>query len=131
VAEEEEQQPKRRIVKPAETVREKAEKSSQEAAAKQPGVVRLALRYIGKPFRWIGRGLAKIGHKQPFKWIGHFLWPPYFRNSWKELRQVTWPSRRESRQLTTAVIIFAVVFGVMIALVDFGLDKLFKQVLLK
>lgn len=123
--------PKNRIVKKAETVREIAEKSSQNSVQKEPGVIRLTLRYIGTPFRWVGRGLAKIGHKQPFKFIGHVLWPAYFRNSWKELRQVTWPNRRESTQLTTAVIIFATIFGVMIALVDYGLDKLFKQVLLK
>ncbi|HEX7963683.1 MAG TPA: preprotein translocase subunit SecE [Candidatus Saccharimonadales bacterium] len=123
--------PKHRVVKKAETVREIAEKSSQSPVQKEPGIIRLTLKYIGAPFRWVGRGLAKIGHKQPFKFIGHVLWPAYFRNSWKELRQVTWPNRRESTQLTTAVIIFATIFGVMIALVDYGLDKLFKQVLLK
>lgn len=122
--------PKRRVVKKAESVREMAEKSNK-TVSKEPGVLRLAFRYIGKPFRWIGRGLAKIGHKQPFKFIGHLLWPAYFRNSWKELRLVTWPKRRESWQLTSAVIIFAVIFGLMIATVDYGLDKLFKQVLLK
>ncbi len=120
-----------RVVKKAETIREMAEKNSKEQAPKEPGVVRLSLRYIGAPFRFIGRPIAKVGHKQPFKFIGHVLWPAYFRNSWKELRQVTWPTRRESRQLTTAVIIFAAIFGVLIAIVDFGLDRLFKQVLLK
>lgn len=123
--------PKRRLVKKAETVRQIAEKSAKSPITKEPGVIRLTLRYIAAPFRWIGRGLAKIGHKQPFKFLGHLLWPAYFRNSWKELRQVTWPNRRESWQLTTAVIIFATIFGLMIAVVDFGLDKLFKQVLLK
>lgn len=127
---EESARPKRRIVKQAETVREIAEKSAKSPITKEPGVFRLALRYIGKPFRFIGRGLAKIGHRQPFKFIGHLLWPAYFRNSWKELRQVTWPTRRESWQLTMAVIIFAAVFGALIAVVDFGLDKIFKQVLL-
>jgi preprotein translocase SecE subunit len=127
---EESVKPKRRVVKKAETVREIANKSSNPVV-KEPGVIRMTLRYIGKPFAAIGRVLAKIGHKQPFKFLGHVLWPAYFRNSWKELRQVTWPNRRESWQLTTAVIIFATIFGVLIAIVDFGLDKLFKQVLLK
>jgi preprotein translocase SecE subunit len=119
------------MVKKAETVREIAEKSSKDPVQKDPGVIRLSLGYIAKPFVVIGRGFAKVGHKQPFKFLGHVLWPAYFRNSWKEMRQVTWPNRRESMQLTTAVIIFATVFGLMIAIVDFGLDKLFKQVLLK
>jgi preprotein translocase subunit SecE len=120
-----------RVVKKAETIREMTDKNSKELEAKAPGAIRLTFRYIGTPFRYIGRGIAKVGHKQPFKFIGHLLWPAYFRNSWKELKQVTWPTRRESAQLTTAVIIFATIFGVMIAIVDFGLDRLFKQVLLK
>jgi preprotein translocase SecE subunit len=44
---------------------------------------------------------------------------------------VTWPTWRESRRLTGAVILFSVIFGGLIAIVDYGLDKLFKQLLLK
>lgn len=124
-------EPKHRLVKKAETVREQTEKSTKDLAQKESSVTRLTLGYIAKPFRVVGKGIAKVGHKQPFRFVGHILWPAYFRNSWKELRQVTWPNRRESWQLTSAVIIFATVFGVLIAIVDFGLDKLFKQVLLK
>jgi len=127
--------PKRRIVKKAETVREKAEKSSQPKPAKKAGVLRLTLRYIGTPFRWIGRQIAKVGRFlgrfKVFRFLAKILWPSYFRNSWKELRQVTWPTRREAAQLTLAVIIFSVIFGVLIAIVDFGLDKLFRQLILK
>jgi preprotein translocase SecE subunit len=126
-----EAKPKRRMVKKIATMRQLTEKSSQKQEEKAPGVLRLALRYIASPFKWIGRGFAKVGHKKPFRIVGHILLPSYFRNSWKELRQVTWPNRRESWQLTSAVIVFAAIFGVMIALVDYGLDKLFKQVLLK
>jgi preprotein translocase SecE subunit len=122
---------KHRMVKKAETVRELTEKKAKDTAPKEPGVVRLTLRYIASPFRWVGRLLAKIGHKQPFRLIGHILWPKYFRNSWKELRQVTWPTRKESSQLTGAVIVFATIFGLLISVVDYGLDKIFKQVLLK
>lgn len=53
----------------------------------------------------------------------------YFTSSFKELKQVTWPNRKQTRQLTTAVIIFAVIFGLLIAGVDYGLDKLFKIIL--
>ena len=80
---------------------------------------------------WLGRKLAKVGRLKPFKILGKILWPTYFRNSWKELRQVTWPTRRETWQLTLAVIIFSVIFGVIIAVVDFGLDKAFKQLIIK
>lgn len=123
---------KRRMVKPVASLREQTEKARvvQDQPKKQ-GPLRLALHYIAVPFKFVGRKLAWVGHHQPFKWLGHFLWPAYFRNSWKEMRQVTWPKRRESLQLTGAVILFATIFGVLIAITDYGLDKLFKQVLLK
>lgn len=119
------------MVKKAETVREQAEKSALPKPEKKTGVVRLTLRYIATPFKWVGRKLAKLGRFKFFKFIGKILWPAYFRNSWKELKQVTWPTRRETWQLTLAVIIFSVIFGVVIAIVDFGLDKMFKQVIIK
>jgi len=126
-----EAKPKRRMIKQVETIREKTEKSARPAKVKKQGVLRLTLGYIAAPFVWIGRRLAKVGRLKPFRIIGYILWPKYFRNSWKELRLVTWTTRRETWQLTLAVIIFSVVFGVIIAIVDFGLDKAFKQVLLK
>jgi preprotein translocase SecE subunit len=70
------------------------------------------------PFKVLGRGLAK-------------LTPKYLVNSWRELRQVHWPNRRETWRLTLAVFVFAVVFGAMVAGVDKGLDELFKKVVLK
>lgn len=123
--------PKRRMVKKAETVREKAEKSGQPKPPKKRGVLRLALSYIFAPFRWIGRQIAKLGRFKVFRILGKILWPTYFRNSWKELRQVTWPTGRETWQLTLAVIIFSIIFGVIIAVVDYGLDKSFKQLIIK
>lgn len=99
------------------------------------------------PIKMIGRGLAWLSHRFPLKQIGHglrwfsrlkavrfvgrMLGFKYVAESWKELKLVTWPSFRESRRLTTAVIIFSVIFGLLIAVVDFALDKLFRQVILK
>ncbi len=131
MAAEQSSKPKRRMVKKAESVHQAAEKQQQTAKPEKRGVFRLVLKYIAAPFRFIGRPLKKLGRFKFFRVIGLILVPPYFRNSWKELRQVTWPNRRETWQLTMAVMIFAIIFGVMIALVDYGLDKLFKQVLLK
>lgn len=82
------------------------------------------LKHIGHALRWFFR-LRFI------RFIGRILGLRYVRDSWKELRQVTWPTFRESRRLTTAVIIFSVIFGLVIALVDYGLDKVFKQFILK
>lgn len=78
----------------------------------------------------LGKAKAAAGKGTPGK-VGRFLVPKYFRNSWAELRQVTWPDRMQTVRLTFAVIAFATVFGVVIAIVDFGLDKLFREVLLK
>jgi preprotein translocase subunit SecE len=99
------------------------------------------------PIKGIWRGLAWLTHQFPLKQIGHglrwffrlkavrflgrILGLTYIRDSWRELRGVTWPTRRESLRLTSAVIIFSVIFGLLIAVVDYGLDKLFRQILIK
>lgn len=104
-------------------------------------------RLIGKGLKQLGKGIAWLSHKTPLKQIGHglrwfFMLRPvrfvgrmlgftYIRDSWQELRGVTWPTFRESMRLTGAVILFSIIFGAIIAVVDYGLDKLFKQILLK
>lgn len=121
--------PKRRLVKKAETVREKSEKAAQ--SEKRPRRLQATKRRAGAPLRAARTGLGKLGKYKFFRVIGLILAPPYFRNSWKELRQVTWPKRRESLRLTFAVIVFAIIFGCLVALLDYILDKVFKEVLLK
>ena len=125
----EETKSKRRLVKKAETVREKAEKAAEDS--QQPRRLHATKRRAGAPFRAIGAGGKKLGKFKPFRILGLIIVPPYFRNSWKELRQVTWPKFPVSLRLTFAVIVFAIVFGCLVAALDYGLDKLFKQVLLK
>jgi preprotein translocase SecE subunit len=119
----------RRIIKKSETVREKAVKATEDS--KQPRRLQTTKRRASAPFRVVGSGFRKLGKYKAFRIIGYVFAPPYFRNSWRELRQVTWTKRRDSFRLTFAVIAFAVVFGALVALLDFGLDKVFKQVLLK
>lgn len=123
------------MVKKAETVREKTEKSGLPKPDKSSGIVRMTLGYIAWPFRWLGRQIAKLGKFlgkfKFFRIVGKILWPTYFRESWKELRQVTWPNRRETWQLTLAVIIFAIIFGLLVAAVDYGLDKVFRKLILE
>lgn len=114
-----------------ETLRERTASAEAKAADPKPRRLRTTTNGIARPLKPVGKAAKRLGRFKPMRIIGLVLVPPYFRNSWRELRQVTWPSGRESRRLTLAVIIFAVVFGILIALVDFGLDKLFKQVLLK
>lgn len=110
-------------------------------------LVRVFFRGFFLPVRLVGRGLAWLGHRPPLKQIGHALrWFfrlravrfigrilgfSFVRSSWQELKQVTWPTRREGLRLTSAVIVFSVVFAVILAGVDYGLDKLFKHLLLR
>jgi preprotein translocase subunit SecE len=113
----------RRLREANETVRERSLGVTANPAVK-PSITHLFFHKIGafgfwKPFRFVGR------------FLGKYIIPPYFKNSWKELRMVTWPNRKQTRQLTFAVIIFSIIFGVLVAVVDFGLDKLFKKVILR
>ena len=87
-------------------------------------IARPPLKQIRQAFRW-------FFHLRPVRFIGRILGFGYIRGSVQELKQVTWPTRHEGRRLTTAVIMFSIVFGLLIALVDYGLDKLFKDILLK
>lgn len=57
--------------------------------------------------------------------------PKFIRDAWKEIRLVTWPTPKETIRLTIAVFIFATVFAVIVGVLDFGLDKLFKEVIIK
>jgi preprotein translocase subunit SecE len=46
-----------------------------------------------------------------------------------ELRKVTWPSKKETKITTIAVLIFVVVMSIFLSVVDFGLAKLIGLVL--
>lgn len=53
----------------------------------------------------------------------------YFKGSWRELRQVHWPTRKATWSLTGAVLLFATFFVVLITLLDAGFKLLFEQIL--
>lgn len=117
------------------TVRQQIEESTKETIEQSPsrgGVTRILLRPIKLIFRFLGvilRPLAPMGRRvlRILKW----LVPSYFIKAWRELKQVTWPNRRETWRLTSAVFIFAVVFGTLVAVVDKGLDEVFKRLVLR
>ena len=54
----------------------------------------------------------------------------YFRGAWRELKLVTWPTRKTSVQLTIAVIIFTLLLSSFIALLDYGFEQLVKRIIL-
>lgn len=123
---------KSRRLRPApETVRERAERASSGKPKRRLGIKLPFLAPVGRVFGKIATLRLWKPFGFVFRWVGKMLLPPYIRNSWRELRQVEWPNRRQTLQLTGAVIIFSLVFGAIVAAFDYGLDKLFKQVLLK
>jgi len=54
----------------------------------------------------------------------------YFKGSWQELRQVSWPTRKATWGMTLAVMVFTVVLAVVILLLDLGFEQLFKRIIL-
>jgi preprotein translocase SecE subunit len=134
--------PTKRRIKKTVTVRERAEKAAEPKKARR---MHRTARTIGKPFRklvtTVTKALRPLGfllrpfRTRPARVIGKFfaklLLFRFFAEAWRELKEVNWPTRRETIKLTFAVFIFAFVFSAAIGLVDFGLDKLFKALILQ
>ena len=130
--------PKRKL----ETVRERSENTPANKSRVRK--VATTAKKASGPLRVVGRFLSKLAHPfkfllapfrtKPARFVGRILNKVllinYFMSAWKELKQVTWPGRKETRQLTLAVFVFATVFGLMVTLTDYGLDKVFKKVIL-
>jgi preprotein translocase SecE subunit len=127
-------------VRKVETVRERTAKETAKAeakAGKQPRThrVRSAAGKAAKPLSKPARILTWPFRTRPVRFVGRVLgrivWPRYFRNAWIELKQVTWPGRKETWKLTFAVLIFAVVFGLAAAGTDFVLDKVIRRIVFR
>lgn len=118
---------KRRLRQTTEAVRAQAGRATAKGSPRQ---LLRPLARLSKVFAPLKR-LGRLPVWKPFRFVGRHIVPPYIRNSWRELRMVDWPNRKQTRQLTSAVILFTVVFGLLVAALDFGLDKLFKQVIVK
>lgn len=130
-----EEKSRKRLIK-QESMREKSAKAATRSA--KPRRLKSTASAIRRPLS-AARRIAKKEYyvvKPRESGFKGFLtkkrrWTPgYFRSAFKELRQVTWPSRRESWKLVVSVFLFSIIFGSLIAVVDFGLDKLFKQAFL-
>jgi preprotein translocase SecE subunit len=138
VAEQKKPSNKKLVVKKKhETVRERADKSTKKAertprirkiattANKTRGKVHAALNKEYKPIK---TGDSKVG-----SYLGKSkrLTPMYFVESFQELRKVTWPSRKTVAKLTLAVFLFSFFMATLVKVLDYGFDKLFKNVILK
>lgn len=130
---------RKRRLKSSSTVREQSEKAIQGSAPRKHGIIATVLlapfRLIGLVLKLVWWPFAKagrfLGRYKFFRFIGYIFVPPYVRSAWRELRLVTWPDFRQTRDLVIAVIIFSVIFGIIVAGVDFVLDKIFRNVILK
>jgi preprotein translocase SecE subunit len=127
--------PKRTLKNP-ETFRERAIKANETSdKPERPHRIRKFFAAIFSPIGKFFARLKKIKALKPlfaaFRIIGRIIWPKYFRTSFHELKKVTWPTWKISLRLTYAVIVFAVIFGISVAFVDWGLGKIFKHLLLK
>jgi preprotein translocase SecE subunit len=131
-----EDKPKKRRLKQSVSVRERAE----QATSAEPKTRRLSTtaKKVNKPLKTVSDfGKKEYYLPMPDNKVGRFLnkrryvIPRFFKDAWAELRQVTWPGRRETMRLTLAVFMFAFIFGTLVAIVDYGLDKVFRSILLK
>ncbi|MBA2279078.1 preprotein translocase subunit SecE [Candidatus Saccharibacteria bacterium] len=126
-------------VRKTETVRQRSEKATAKAEAKSVKTPRRHIRRVAsaaiKPLRRPARIISWPFRLRPVRFItrilGLILWPKYFRNAYKEVRQVAWPSRRDTWKLTLAVLIFAVMFGTLAAGTDYVLDKVIRRIVFR
>lgn len=122
----------RRLRQPTQTVRQQIDKQNAKQNAGDSRA-RKAGQSAARPFKATGRGVKKAVRPlrflvRPLRFLAKVLGLRYVVRSWRELRLVTWPNRRQTRQLTVAVLVFSIIFGVVVAVVDYGLNKLFEIV---
>jgi len=112
------------------TVRERAAAASEEKPKrirKAASKARLPLgkaRHLGKTEYHIPLPDNKAGRilKKRVRFV-----PRFVAESFEEIKQVTWPDRKSTVRLTTAVFIFAVIFASIVGALDYVLGELFKK----
>lgn len=125
---------KNTVAKKKSSMRESAAKTRANAA--KPKRVRKAASAASKPVGAVSKALRQEYHviprgdKESFWTKSRSFTPTYFKNAWNEVKQVSWPGRSETWRLVFAVFIFAIVMGLMIALLDYVLEKVLREVIL-
>ena len=100
--------------------------SAPKTEAKKPKVSKYAAKVSGKKVKKTREPAPKFVRIifAPFFAIGRYL-----RDSWRELRKVRWPNRRETWKMTGAVIAFTVAFATLIISLDAFFEWTFKVIL--
>lgn len=136
------QQPKDEVKKPRrrkspETVREKAQKeSAKKAAPKKSSKIKATITRPVKKATAYGKKEyhpIKAPDKKGIRILNKRvrLIPRWLSSSWAELRQVSWPTKREAASKTMAVIVFALVFAGFVQLLDFIFSRVVKEIILR
>jgi preprotein translocase subunit SecE len=53
----------------------------------------------------------------------------YFRETWFELKKVSWPTRQEALNLTVMVVLVTAFLAVVLSLMDWAFSEVFRLVL--
>ena len=111
---------KEKIEAKAKKAEEKAARKAEKRAARQEKRAKKkpmpkALRIITWPFRMLAKPFIALGR--------------YIHDSWVELRQVRWPSRGATWKMFFAILIYAGLFMVLIALLDMLFTWLFNIII--
>lgn len=87
----------------------------------------LSLKKVEKDVKSVKEQITDSDKKaNVFKRIGG-----YFKGSWEEIKLVRWPDRRSTWKMTGALIAFTLAFAVLILVLDYGFQQLFKLLLSK
>jgi preprotein translocase subunit SecE len=102
-----------------------AQNSAQNAtpAAPDPTVTARPRRSTPRPVEQLGQGRQR-------GFLYRMTHPRYVIDIIDELRKVVWPSKDETRSLTTVVIIVAVAVGALLGTVDWVFNRVLENILL-
>lgn len=125
------------VKRKVETVRERADKQ-QAKKEKQPRTRKVAAA-ANRPVKGVRAVLKREYHpiKLPANKAGRILSkrgriiPKYFVEAGQEVKLVSWPTKRQAASMSFSVIAFSVVIAIVVRLLDFGFEKIFRGVILK
>lgn len=110
-----------------ETTRAQAKEEQSASASKSPTrrERRTSKQEARSGSRREAKGIARLGERFRKTRIGRFAYDAYYELRYK----VTWPTPKDARKMTIAVVALSAVVGGIIALADFGLQQLFLLII--
>ncbi len=90
-------------------------KENKKAVKKEKKPMPMPLRIITAPFRFIAKPFIALGR--------------YIKGSSEEIRQVRWPNRKATWKLVGAIFVYAVLFIILVMLLDALFNFIFSQII--